>query len=179
MSVGIWLWPKECAWPQILMGCHTHSLGWFQLLCMSKTNHYICFYFVFCLWIEIRGKKIVASVKNNYIGFILLDLLACRVWLVERDKGGERKRRNWLEHKIWIETVVKGKKLPFSMVVHICIHTCLSTYGFPWEWKHQDMLEHTEVYTSEWKIQDIQWENCLPLFLQYVIPSQQLLPTQD
>lgn len=31
--------------------------AWFQLLCMSKTNHYICFYFMFCLRIEERGKN--------------------------------------------------------------------------------------------------------------------------
>ena len=31
-------------------------LGWFVLLCMSQTNHYICFYFVFCLCIEKREK---------------------------------------------------------------------------------------------------------------------------
>lgn len=69
---GVWIWSQiliegECWYSGSAKGMFvapnihgdiTHTTwGWFQLLCMFKTNRYICFYFGFCLWIKNRGEK--------------------------------------------------------------------------------------------------------------------------
>lgn len=102
--------------------------GWLELLCMSKTNHYICFYFMFCLWIEKR-EKMVASVKK----IIALDLYSWTVStitgerLVVRDKWNKRKRRNLDEHKFTKKALQNEEK---STICITCAHThSLNTDG--------------------------------------------------
>lgn len=101
--------------------------GWFQLLCMSKTNHYICFYFVFCLRIEKR-EKIVASVINNCIGFILLDFSDWHWGVISwnrHNRGEEEVQLGWTQ--TCRERVLKGEKHYQFVWPCTCAHTHAST----------------------------------------------------
>lgn len=161
------------------MGRHTHSLGWVQLLCMSTTNHYICFYFT--IWLHIDGqRKIEVSFtgreKKKRQWFLSPGPLGdMEEWLSgwKRHGRGEEQMR-WSQ----ICREVSKKKWPACVSEHMCAHTHASTQMDRVSQKVETsrriclfQLEHIEVYTSDPDIQDIQEGNFLFFFFHTVIHS--------
>lgn len=118
VSVGIYVWPKECAWALKHIGPHTHSLVWVQLLCMSTTNCYICFYLAMdCILIVKEKLKLNLWGKKTDYGLIFFffgRLGDRKEWLAdEREANGDDRIFFFFFHK--------------KICKHMCTHAHAST----------------------------------------------------